>query len=216
MLWYDTSVNPPVLKIFDGASWRTLTVGSTDLVAHAATHARGSTDVLYARDMPVDPVAGSAAMSVQEALGDTVDGFHAASEVIPNRIPVRDSSGKVPGSITGDADTVDGYHASAFALAGHSHVLKDIGVASGTVTGGGYIPVPPGFSASECNTMTALADWGSHSPSNIGYSEWGGAWFTVDANRRVTTYINDEYDGYNVVRNNQYVVVNYIVVGVRR
>jgi hypothetical protein len=73
MQWYDTSTNPPVLKIYDGASWRTVTVGATDLVPHAATHAGGGSDILYARDMPIDAIVGTTATTVQEALDDFVD-----------------------------------------------------------------------------------------------------------------------------------------------
>lgn len=39
---------------------------------------------------------------------DTVDTYHASTSVTANAIPVRDSNGKLPGSITGDAATVGG------------------------------------------------------------------------------------------------------------
>lgn len=54
---------------------------------------------------------------------DKVDGFHATQSVAANNIVVRNSAGKVPGDITGDADTVDGKHASYFATADHTHSL---------------------------------------------------------------------------------------------
>lgn len=42
---------------------------------------------------------------------DTVDGFHANIGKTANTIPVRDETGKVPGSITGNAETVGGKEA---------------------------------------------------------------------------------------------------------
>lgn len=51
----------------------------------------------------------------QVALGGV--GYAANAGTVSNTIPVRDGSGKLPGSITGDADTVDGLHAGAFATA---------------------------------------------------------------------------------------------------
>jgi hypothetical protein len=106
MQWYDTSLNPPVLKIYDGASWRTVTVGDTDLVPHAATHAGGGSDILYAADIPISAVAGSDATTVQEALGDTLDGYHAGNA--EDQIPV--SNGTVCTNL--NADLLEGKHGS--------------------------------------------------------------------------------------------------------
>jgi len=63
--------------------------------------------------------AGKAALSaIPDNLtgksADKVDGYHANTAIVANTIPVRNSSGKVPGSITGDAATVGGKAASAF------------------------------------------------------------------------------------------------------
>ncbi len=45
---------------------------------------------------------------------DKLDGYNASTGTTANTIPVRDSSGKLPGSITGDAATVGGLAASTF------------------------------------------------------------------------------------------------------
>lgn len=63
--------------------------------------------------------AGKAALSaIPDNLtgksADKVDSYHANTAIVANTIPVRNSSGKVPGSITGDAATVGGKAASAF------------------------------------------------------------------------------------------------------
>jgi hypothetical protein len=52
---------------------------------------------------------------------DKLDGYDADTGTTASTIPVRDSSGKIPGSITGDAATIGGNAPSAFATSGHTH-----------------------------------------------------------------------------------------------
>lgn len=91
--------------------------------AHKLTHASGGTDALAPADIGAAPASHTHAgsdITSSVADADELDGYHANTGVVASTIPVRDASGKVPGSITGDADTVDGSHAGT----GPNNVLK--------------------------------------------------------------------------------------------
>lgn len=110
--------------------------GDADTVdgAHAGT---GASNVLKLDTSGLVPLENiPSALTGKSA--DQLDGFHANTGTTASTIPVRDASGKVPGSITGDADTVDGAHAGT----GANNVLKLDGSAlvplaniPGTLTG---------------------------------------------------------------------------------
>jgi len=95
----------------------------------------------------VNVVQGSASRKAtvgQIALGGV--GYAANAGTVANTIPVRNGSGKVPGSITGDADTVDGLHAADFATAAQG-LTADRAAPSGTVIAFAGSSCPTGWLA---------------------------------------------------------------------
>ena len=81
------------------------------------------------------PFSVASSEKVVNLNADKLDGYDASTSATANTIPVRDSNGKVPGSITGDAETVDGYHANTGAVAGTVPVRDSNGKVPGSITG---------------------------------------------------------------------------------
>jgi hypothetical protein len=66
---------------------------------------------------------------------ENTEGPNAQEIAAPGTIPIRDNSGALPGSITGDAHTVDGAHASVTPSAGEIPILDGAGAAAIDITG---------------------------------------------------------------------------------
>lgn len=120
-------------------AFSTVKVGTTNVAATAKTDI---VELVAGGNIKLTPDAANKKITValdgvvpSASNADTLDGRHADAGTTANTIPVRDSNGKLPGSITGDADTVDGKHVDAGTTASTIPVRDSSGKLPGSITG---------------------------------------------------------------------------------
>lgn len=132
-----------------------------------------------------------------------LNGFGQDTGTTASTIPVRDGTGKLPGSITGDADTVDGQHAAAFATASHTtpassdtaagHVELATSAETQTGTDATRAVTPAGLSASSLGFGQTWQDMSGSRAAGASYTNSTGRPIMVAVSVKRTAAVSDIY-----------------------
>ena len=182
------------------------------------------------------PLVVSSTTKVNNLNADLLDGFSTSQTATANTVVVRDSSAKVVSDLTGNAATatkwqtartltLTGSVTGSVSVDGSGNVSMEtsispssgVAILTGIVANGGTIPLPSGFSESQCKWMVSINN------SNTNGSGWDVEEGTTTnhyrtrcfTSGRVVTAVMDAYNDASDAVVTYAATANYIIIGVK-